>query len=78
MRSRHGVCLDSMKTFTQRARASLERAEAAPNIFVKRDQLHIAEAQLQCAERYEGTSINNKLEINDLILWHHNLKETVE
>ena len=64
-----GVCLDIMKnttTFTERAKASLDRAAAAQTPERKFHQLHIAEAQLQYADRYEATTINNKIEINRL------------
>jgi len=55
-------------TFTQRAKASIERAEEAQTSERRFTQLHIAEAQLQYALRYEGTTINKKLDINDLYL----------
>jgi hypothetical protein len=65
--------MNNKLTFTQRAKASLERAEAAPNELVKRDQLHIAAAHLQYAERYERTTVNKSIEVNQLVRRYYNL-----
>lgn len=64
-----GVCLDIMKqtaTYTERARASLARAEGATTPERKFHQLHIAEAQLQYADRYEADTINKRIDLNQL------------
>ena len=61
------VCLGIMEntlTFTDRAQASLTRARRAKTREGKFHQLHIAEAQLQFAERYERKTFAQAFDVS--------------